>query len=98
MASHALTAGAAAGLIIAMMVRTTRGHTGMPLRADRLDVACFALVIAAAVVRVGTPLLAPSLTRAAIVVAAALWSSGFALYAVRYAPILIRPRRDGKPG
>jgi len=97
-ASHALTAGAAAGLIIAMMVRTTRGHTGMPLRADRLDVACFALVIAAAVVRVGTPLLAPSLTRAAIVVAAALWSSGFALYAVRYAPILIRPRRDGKPG
>jgi len=98
LASHALTVGAAAGLIIAMMVRTTRGHTGMPLRADRVDVACFALVIAAALVRVGTPLLAPSLTLAAIVVAAALWSSGFALFAVRYAPILIRPRRDGKPG
>jgi len=98
LASHALTAGAAAGLIIAMMVRTTRGHTGMPLRADRVDVACFALVIAAALVRVGTPLLAPSLTLAAIVVAAALWSSGFALFAVRYAPILMRPRRDGKPG
>jgi len=98
LASHALTVGAAAGLIIAMMVRTTRGHTGMPLRADRFDVACFALVIGAALVRVGAPLLAPSLALPAIVAAAALWSSGFALFAVRYAPILIRPRRDGKPG
>jgi len=98
LASHALTAGAAAGLIIAMMVRTTRGHTGMPLRADRFDVACFALVIGAALVRVGVPLFAPSHMLTAIIVAAALWSSGFALFAVRYAPILIRPRRDGKPG
>lgn len=97
-ASHALTAGAAAGLIIAMMVRTTRGHTGMPLRADRVDVACFGLVLGAALVRVGTPLFAPSLTLPAIVTAAALWSSGFGLFAMRYAPVLIRPRRDGKPG
>jgi uncharacterized protein involved in response to NO len=98
LASHALTAGAAAGLIIAMMVRTTRGHTGMPLRADRIDVACFVLVIGAALVRVGAPLFAPSLVLPAIGTAAVLWSSGFALFAVRYAPILIRPRRDGKPG
>ena len=98
LASHALTVGAAAGLIIAMMVRTARGHTGMPLRADRFDVACFALVLGAALVRVGVPLLAPSLALRAIIVAAALWASGFALFAVRYAPILVRPRRDGKPG
>ena len=97
-ATHALTAGAAAGMIIAMMVRTTRGHTAMPLRADRVDVACFALVIAAALVRVGAPLFAPSLMLPAVVAAAALWSSGFALFAARYASVLIRPRRDGKPG
>jgi uncharacterized protein involved in response to NO len=97
-ATHALTAGAAAGLIIAMMVRTTRGHTGMPLRADRVDVACFAFVIGAALVRVGAPLFTPSLTVPAIVASAALWSTGFALFAVRYAPVLLRPRVDGKPG
>ena len=97
-ATHALTAGAAAGMIIAMMVRTTRGHTAMPLRADRADVACFALVSGAALIRVAGPLFAPSLTMAAIVASAALWSSGFGLFAVRYAPILIRPRRDSRPG
>jgi len=29
---------------------------------------------------------------------AALWSAAFALYAVRYWPILTRARLDGKPG
>jgi len=33
-----------------------------------------------------------------VVVSAALWSGGFALYALRYAPILARPRADGRPG
>jgi uncharacterized protein involved in response to NO len=98
LATHALTAGAAAGMIIAMMVRTTRGHTGMPLRADRADVACFVLVIGAALARVVAPLFAPAQTLPAIVVSAALWSAGFALFAARYAPVLMRPRRDGKPG
>ena len=66
--------------------------------ADGVDVACFVLVAGAALVRVGTPLLAPAQLLPAIIVSAALWSAGFALFAVRYAPILIRPRRDGKPG
>jgi len=98
LAVHALTAGAVAGMIIAMMVRTTRGHTALPLRADSVDVACFALVIGAALVRVGAPLLAPAQTLPAIVASAALWSAGFGLFALRYAAILVRPRRDGKPG
>ena len=71
----------------------------MPLRADRFDVACFALVIArGAGPRRRAAARAVARRCAAIVAAAALWSSGFALFAVRYAPILIRPRRDGKPG
>ena len=35
-------------------------HTARPMRADRFDVACYALVPAAAVVRVGVPLVAPA--------------------------------------
>jgi len=49
-ATHALTVGAAGGLIIGMMTRTARGHTARPLRADRFDIACYALVLLAAVV------------------------------------------------
>src|SRR5206468_8560402 len=97
-ATHALTVGAAGGLIIGMMVRTARGHTGRPLRADRGDIACFVLVLLAALVRVGVPLFAPAWTIAAVLGSAALWSSAFALYAAGYWPVLTRARLDGKPG
>ena len=98
LAVHALTVGAAGGLVIGMMTRTARGHTGRPLLADRWDVACFLLVIGAALVRVLLPLAAPTFTVHAVLWSAALWSAGFGLYALRYWPVLTRPRLDGKPG
>jgi uncharacterized protein involved in response to NO len=97
-ATHALTVGAVGGLIIGMMTRTARGHTGRPLRADRFDVACYTQVLLGAVVRVLIPLVMPAWSLQAMVGSAALWSLGFALYAVRYAPTLWRPRLDGKAG
>jgi uncharacterized protein involved in response to NO len=97
-ATHALTVGAIAGMIIGMMTRTARGHTGRPLRADRWEVACYLLVLLAALVRVFLPMLAPALTLHAVLCSAVLWSAGFGLYAVRYWPVLTRPRLDGKPG
>lgn len=97
-ATHALTVGAIGGLIIGMMVRTARGHTGRPLVADRWEVACFAMVLAAAVARVVVPLAAPGQSMNAILLSAALWSAAFGLYAVRYWPVLTRARLDGRPG
>lgn len=96
--THALTVGAAGGLIIGMMTRTARGHTARPLRADRIDTACYLLVLLASVVRVVVPLTVPELTLVAVQWSAALWSCGFGLYAVRYWPVLTRARLDGKPG
>jgi uncharacterized protein involved in response to NO len=98
LASHALTVGAVGGLVIGMMTRTARGHTARPLKADRWDTACYALVALAAVVRVGAPLLAPGLLMVAVQASAVLWSAGFGLYALRYGPMLARPRLDGQPG
>ena len=97
-ATHALTVGAIGGLIIGMMTRTARGHTGRPLRRTGCDIACYVLVLAAALVRVVVPLALPQWTIEAIVASAGLWSSGFALYAACYWPVLTRPRLDGKPG
>jgi len=97
-AVHALTVGAVGGLVIGMMTRTARGHTARPLRADRHDTACYALVLLAAVVRVALPLVAPALTLPAVLSSAVLWSAGFGLYAIRYWPVLSRPRLDGRPG
>jgi len=97
-ATHALTVGAIGGLVIGMMTRTARGHTARPLRADRAEVACYLFVALAAVVRVGGPLVLPAQTIGAVLLSGTLWSCGFALYAMRYWPILTRPRLDGRPG
>jgi uncharacterized protein involved in response to NO len=98
LASHGLMVGAAGGLIIGMMTRTARGHTARPLRADRADVACYALVLGAALVRVLVPWLAPQAYLDAVLLSSLLWSAGFGLYALRYWPVLTRARLDGKPG
>jgi uncharacterized protein involved in response to NO len=98
LATHALTIGAIGMLTIGMMTRTARGHTGRPLVADRYEVACYVLILAAAVVRVFGPVIVPSAYMGAIALSAILWSSGYALYAVRYWPVLTRARLDGKPG
>ena len=97
-ATHALTAGAIGGLTIGMMTRTTRGHTARPLRADRFDVACYLCILIAALVRVAVPLVAPGATVGAALVSGWLWACGFGLFTLRYAPMLLRPRLDGKPG
>ena len=97
-ATHALTVGAIGGLVIGMMTRTALGHTGRPLKAGRADVACYLLVLGAALVRVALPLLAPAQLVHAVLASAALWSAGFALYALAYWPVLSRVRADGKPG
>ena len=51
-AIHALTAGAIAVMILAVMPRVTLGHTGRELTANRATVAVFVLINAAAIARV----------------------------------------------
>lgn len=97
-ATHALTVGAVGGLIIGMMTRTARGHTGRPLRADPSDVAAYVLVALAAFVRVLVPLVQPAWTLHAVWMSGLLWSAGFAVYFAAYATRLARPRIDGRPG
>ena len=84
-----------------MTTRTRTGAAREPDRslvAGRAEVACYVLVLLAAPVRVFVPLLAPEATVGALLASAALWSAGFALYAIAYWPVLTRPRLDGKPG
>jgi uncharacterized protein involved in response to NO len=89
-ANHALTTGAIGGMVIGMMTRTALGHTGRKLIAGKVEVTCYALVAAAALVRVFVPLLDTSLIAYSIVTSAILWSAGFALYTFRYWRILSR--------
>jgi len=95
---HALTIGAIGGMTIGMMTRTARGHTGRPLVADRFEVVCYVLVPIAAAIRVFGGMLVPGAYLVTVVASGVCWSAAFAIYAVRYWPVLSRPRLDGKPG
>jgi uncharacterized protein involved in response to NO len=97
-ATHALTVGAIGTLTLGMMARVTLGHTGRALVPPRSVVASFVLIVFAAIARVVAPLVSPLHYRASIVAASTLWSAAFALYLVAFAPALVSPRPDAKPG
>jgi uncharacterized protein involved in response to NO len=95
---HALAVGTTAGLIIGMITRTARGHTGRSLQASRAEVTAYALVMLAALLRVLLPLLAPQWLVAALIGAATAWALAFGIYLVIYVPWLTQPRLDGRDG
>lgn len=97
-ALHAFGAGATAGLIIAMMTRTARGHTGRPLQAGMAETAAYALVAFAALLRVSVPLLWPAAYNPALIVAGTCFAAAFCIYLRRYAGWLMSPRVDGQDG
>lgn len=97
-AMHAFGIGATGGLIIGMITRTALGHTGRLLKVGAGETAAYALVLLAAFVRVSTLVFLPALAMLGIHIAATLWALAFAIYLLRYAPWLARPRIDGQPG
>ncbi len=90
---HALTAGAIGVMTLAIMTRASRGHTGRPLAAGRIEVLIYVLINAAALTRVTGGLL-PTLYQPLLMVSAGLWSAAFLAFVVGYGPMLLSPRLD----
>ena len=97
-ATHALTVGLIGTLTLGMITRTALGHTGRPLRAGRMETAAYLAMLGAAVARVCLPLHDAAWLLPSVSASAALWSLAFALYLIRYTPLLLWPRADGQPG
>ena len=93
---HALTAGALTSLMVAMIMRSTLGHTGRKLEASRADVIIFLLLQLAVVLRILAGVVGDH--RTMTIVAGLVWMAAFAGLFIRYAPMLLRARADGKPG
>ena len=91
-ALHALTAGAMGTMTLAIMTRATLGHSGRALTAGPGTAAIYALVGAAALMRVLAPLTAID---AALLfgLSGLAWIGAFALFVVLYGPLLVGPRR-----
>ncbi len=96
---HALGMGFLGGMLIAMVTRVTMGHSGRPLAMDRVALACFLVVQAAAFARVGGEIASsPAAIQWLLLGSAALWLGAFIFWSLRLAPIYLVPRRDGRPG
>ena len=91
-AIHALTAGAAGTMTSAVMTRASLGHSGRPLVAGLLTRLVYVLVVTGALLRLMAPWF-PADYLSVIGVSGMIWASGFALFALGYAGILLRPRR-----
>lgn len=95
-AIHALTAGAMATMILAVMTRATLGHTGRELKASPATVLIYILVTVGALGRVAAPLL-PMDYMLVVRLSGMAWGGAFLLFLLVYGPKLVGPRPDGRP-
>lgn len=96
---HALGMGFFGGMLVAMVTRVTMGHSGRPLRMDRVTLACFLLLQAGAASRVLSEVVAaPAAVRWFLLGSLALWLGAIAVWVSRLGGIYLAPRIDGRPG
>lgn len=94
---HALTMGFLGGLLFAMATRVICGHGGIAVVADRAVWTLFWVLQAAVLLRVAGSVWPPH-AAALSAASAVVWSAVWLAWATRFLPVLIRPRRDGRPG
>lgn len=99
LAVHAFAVGGIGLITLGMMSRVALGHTGRDIGNPSIVVpmACGSMIIAA-LFRVIVPLFAMDLYPLWILVSQGFWILAFLLFCLRYLPILLRPRADGRPG
>jgi uncharacterized protein involved in response to NO len=97
-AVHALTAGAIATMILAVMTRASLGHTGRPLVVGRSIATAYMLLTLGAVLRVFGGAWTPASYLFTLSAAGLCWSASFTIFVWVYGPILMSPRVDGRQG
>lgn len=96
-ALHALTAGAVATMIIAVMSRAALGHSGRPLVVSKATIAAYGLISVGTALRVPAPLF-PDAMLLLTMAGGIAWALGWVLFVVVYFPVCTKPRADGRPG
>jgi uncharacterized protein involved in response to NO len=89
-ALHALSAGAIGTMTLAVMTRASLGHTGRAIATSPATLIIYALVTLGAVLRVAASLV-PEFYLLTLFTGGVLWSAAFGLFALTYAPVLLKP-------
>lgn len=95
---HALGAGVAGTMILAVMTRASLGHTARPIVAHWSIALAYVLLVFAISVRVFGPSVLTLPYQDTVVLAGLLWCVAFVIFALVYAPVLLMARLDGKSG
>jgi uncharacterized protein involved in response to NO len=90
---HVWAVGAVGTMTLAMMTRTTLGHTGRELRASMGTQAIYLAIVVAMGARVAMAL-TPTYALSLMHVAALAWIVAFLGFGTLYGPMLMRPRAD----
>ena len=95
---HLFAIGTLAAICLSMISRVSLGHTSRNIyQGPNMGIAFVALILAA-VLRAVMPLLWPQYSQFWLWAAASCWTLAFGLFVWWYAPILTKPRVDGRPG
>ena len=97
-AIHAFAYGGIGMITLGMMSRVSLGHTGRMLELPKLTVLGIKLLSIGTLVRIAATFLPGQIGTVLLILSAVLWVLAFAAFLRDYAPMLIRPRIDGRPG
>ena len=97
-AIHALGFGGIGLITLGMMARVSLGHTGRMLELPALTVWGIRLLTLGAIIRFAATLLSNEQRMLLLIASAICWVLAFSAFFKDYAPMLIRPRIDGRPG
>ncbi len=92
---HAFTAGAIGLVTLAMLTRTSLGHSGRPLAASKTVTAIYALVLLGVLTRIAGEFLPD--VEPLLHAAATFWILGFGLFSLGFIPIFFKPRVQKTP-
>jgi uncharacterized protein involved in response to NO len=97
---HALTIGFISSMLIAMVSRVTMGHSGRPLILDNISWYLFIGIQLAAISRILADIQFDSViySNSFNLIAASLWLTSLSAWCLKYAPMYLKKRIDGKPG
>ncbi len=92
---HAWTAGAIGLMTLAMLTRTSLGHSGRPLKATKTVTAIYALVLLGVLTRIAGEFL-PDIAWL-LHAAATFWILGFGVFSAYFIPVFFKPRVQKTP-
>jgi len=96
---HTFALGGIGMITLSMMCRVALGHTGRGVhQPPAMVVLAFLLMALSFFARVIMPLIAPADYALWVLISQLAWIVAFAIFVALYAPMLFRPRVDGKPG